>query len=271
MHAGQPVSPIFVGGVPRSGTTLVRVILDSHPEVFCGTELRAIHALANLWSTADGSARSLLADYYGVDADLLRRVFAQLILSFLEPAWRASGKRRIAEKTPSNLLVFPQLRLLFPDSPLIHVIRDGRDVVASRLERDKAAALAPIDAVDVAATRAREWVDAMSLRRRLLSEHGSSGRYLEIRYERLVNEPQRVLPELFEFIEERFDARVLDFHRIARNVSGTEEWSAETVSRPIFTSSAGRWRGSLSAAEAAAVMDVAGETLRELGYDHHER
>jgi hypothetical protein len=108
------------------------------------------------------------------------------------------------------------------------------------------------------------------LRRRLLSEQGSSGRYLEIRYERLVNEPRSVLPGLFEFIEERFDARVLDFHRIARNVSGTEEWSAETVSRPISTSSAGRWRGSLSAAEAAAVMEVAGETLRELGYDHHE-
>jgi hypothetical protein len=271
MSAGNSVSPIFIGGVPRSGTTLLRVILDSHPDVFCGTELRAVHALANLWSAADGSARPLLKEFYGIDAARLRQVFAQLILSFLEPAWRASGKRRIAEKTPSNLLVFPQLRLLFPDSPLVHVIRDGRDVVASRLDRDKAAARAPLDTVAVAATRAREWVDAMSLRRRLLSELGSSGRYLEIRYESLVNEPQRVLPALFEFIDERYDARVLDFHRIARNVSGTEEWSAEAVRRPIFTSSAGRWRESLSAAEAAAVTGVAGDALRELGYDLHER
>lgn len=266
MSERRLASPIFVSGVPRSGTTLVRVILDSHPRIFCGTELRVIHALANLWAAADGTARELLASYYSVDTMALRRVFADLILSFLEPSWQASGKPRVAEKTPSNLLVFTQLHLLFPESPLVHVIRDARDVVASRLERHRAAARAPVDGVALAALRAKEWVEAMALRRQLLSDDSIRSRYFEIRYERLVREPQPVLAALFQFLGESFDAAVLDFHRIARNVMGTEEWSAEAVGKPIFTSSIGGWQQKLNAAEVRAITDVAGDALHELGY-----
>ena len=260
-------NPIFVGGVPRSGTTLLRVILDSHPRILCGTELRAVQALANLWQSASQTAQPLLASAYGVDAERLRHLFAGLILSFIEPAWRASAKARVAEKTPSNFLVFPQLAVLFPESPRIHVIRDGRDVVASRLERDKAAARgAALDAVTLAATRAGEWVEAMNLRRIILGDAVLARTYFEIRYEQLIREPETVLRTLLEFLGEGFDPRVLEFHRVERNVSGTEEWSAEAVRRPLFATSQGRWEHDLSTAEQAAVMSVAGATLAELGY-----
>jgi protein-tyrosine sulfotransferase len=260
-------SPIFVGGVPRSGTTLLRVILDSHPRIFCGTELRAVQALAMLWQSASDTAQPLLSQAYATDPQRLRRIFGGLILSFLEPAWRASGKARVAEKTPSNFLAFPQLAVLFPQSPLIHVIRDGRDIVASRLERDRIAAQGkPLDTVALAAVHAREWVEAMALRRAILGNPQLSRCYYEIRYEKLISEPEPALTSLFEFIGERFDPCVLAFHRIERNVAGTEEWSAEAVKRPIFTTSAGRWKHSLSADEHDAVVRVAGGELVALGY-----
>src|SRR5262245_47634093 len=104
--------PIFIGGVPRSGTTLLRVILDTHPNIHCGTELRVVQALTNLWSAAERTGQPLLTTAYGIDDAGLERIFRDLILAFLEPAWRTSGKARIAEKTPWNLLVFPELRRL---------------------------------------------------------------------------------------------------------------------------------------------------------------
>ena len=260
-------NPIFVGGVPRSGTTLLRVILDSHPNIYCGTELRVVHALANLWSAANEppSARTL-KDFYGVDREATRKIFADLITSFLEPAWLTSGKPRVAEKTPSNLLAFKALRQLFPESPLIHVIRDGRDVVASRLERDRAVPTPGMGAAELAASRAQEWVEAMRLRGEILSDSQLASAYLEIRYESLVQMPQPTLEPVFAFVGEQFDARVLAFHEVERNVAGTEEWSADAVRRSIFTSSIGRWRTALSACELGAVMGVAAKPLEELGY-----
>jgi hypothetical protein len=260
-------NPIFIGGVPRSGTTLLRVILDSHPNIYCGTELRVVHALANLWSaTEEPQTAHTLRDDYGVDAEASRNIFANLISSFLTPAWVNSGKRRIAEKTPSNLLAFKALRKLFPDSPLIHVIRDARDVVASRLERDRTLPPQGIGPAELAATRAKEWVDAMQLRAEMLADPQLASAYLEVRYESLVQRPQLTLEPVFAFIGEPFDARVLEFHRVERNVAGTEEWSADAVRKSIFTSSIGRWREALTAMELHAVMSVAGRSLQQLGY-----
>lgn len=256
--------PIFIGGVPRSGTTLLRVILDSHSRIFCGTELRVVHALSALWQSAHSSAGDVLSRIYHLDEAQLRGVFAQLILSFLRPAWAASGKARVAEKTPANLLAFTQLNALFPYSPLIHVIRDLRDVVASRLERS--AGSDPGSRVRLAGEHAREWVEAMLLRRQLLGQVRLRQRYHEIRYEDLVARPQFVLEGLLAFIGERFEPGMLDFHRVQRNVSGSEEWSAAAVSRPIFADSMGRWRQHLSAEECAAVLQTGESLLLELGY-----
>ncbi|MBX5461882.1 MAG: sulfotransferase [Steroidobacteraceae bacterium] len=259
--------PIFVGGVPRSGTTLLRVILDTHPNISCGPELRVVPALANLWVAARTSGQPLLSQAYGVDEEQLRLIFADLIMAFLRPAWQASAKPRVAEKTPWNLTVFPHLRRLFPESPLIHVIRDGRDVVTSRLERDRAAAgSAPFDAVQVASVRAREWVQGMEIRKSILEDPELARRYHELRYEDLVRSPEEVLRGVFAFVGEPYDPAVLSFHRVPREVSGSEEWSAEAVRKPISEHSIGRWRERLEPAVRDVVMQIQSRTLRELGY-----
>jgi hypothetical protein len=262
-------NPIFIGGVPRSGTTLLRVILDTHPRIYCGTELRVVQALTNLWWSAEQRGRPLLEQAYSVDAEHLRRIFTDLVLSFLRPAWLASGKPRVAEKTPFNVLVFPQLGRLFPDAALVHIIRDVRDVVASRLERARATGASSAETVTLARERAEEWVRVMEIRSKMLADEQLSRSYFEIRYEELVHSPHVALEALFAFLGEHFYPDVLSFHRVARNVDGTEEWSAAAVRRPIFASSCGRWRQSLSIEELRAVLQVAGPTVESLGYDSH--
>src|SRR5690606_25819795 len=91
--------------------------------------------------------------------------------------------------------------------------------------------------------------------------------YFEIRYEDLVCNPHSALRDLFTFLGESFDPAVLDYHRVDRNVDGSEEWSAEGVRRPLFATSCGRWRKCLGAGELASVLQVAGPVLTELGYD----
>lgn len=256
-------SPIFVGGAPRSGTTLLRVILDTHPNIACGTEMRVIQGIAAFWSGAWQSSAAALTQGYGMEDAAFRATFRSLIASFLEPHWKKSGKPRIAEKTPSNVLAFRELHTLFPESPLIHIIRDGRDVVASRIERDLKTTPST-DPVALAGLRAREWADTMALAARYRSE--LKPRYFELRYEALVQTPEPVLRELFAFLGEPFDARVLDFHNIERNVDGTEEWSAEGVKKPIFQNSIGRYRDALTTPMLAAVHGNAGAMLNTLGY-----
>jgi len=262
-------NPIFIGGVPRSGTTLLRVILDSHPRIYCGPELRVVQALTNLWWSAQQRGQPLLEQAYLVDAEHLRRTFADLVLSFLRPAWLASGKPRVAEKTPFNVLVFPELGRLFPGAALVHIIRDVRDVVASRLERARATGASSAETVALARERAEEWVSAMKIREKMLADAQLSRSYFEVRYEELVHVPHESLKGLFAFLGEVFYPGVLDFHRVQRNVDGSEEWSAAAVRRPIFASSCGRWRQSLSAEELGAVLNVAGPTVELLGYVAH--
>ncbi len=262
----QAGNPIFIGGVPRSGTTLLRVMFDSHPEICCGTELRAVPALASLYTGFAHSSAPLATSAYGLDAEAMRRVFAELIVSLLRPAWQASGKPRVAEKTPWNLLAFPELRQLFPSSPLVHVIRDCRDVVASRLEQDRRTLGAKFDGIALARQRATEWARAMQLRRELLGDPALARGYREVRYEALVTNPEATLIPVFRFLGVRFDPAVLEFHRIARDVDGSEEWSAGAVRRPVFASSVGRWRECLGRRELDAVMQAAGHELLELGY-----
>ena len=123
---------IVVGGSPRSGTTLVRRILDRHPSICCGPEM-------NLFVPAQFQFDALSA-LSGISADELRTIFeaspsqAAMIDAFANRYRTLRGKPRWAEKTPLNVLHFDWVMEHFPDVRLVHMIRDGRDVVCSAVE-----------------------------------------------------------------------------------------------------------------------------------------
>lgn len=122
-------TPIFIGGAGRSGTTLLRVILDSHPRITCGPELRVTPTLAYLWE--EYNQRIDVLENYGMTAESNCKTFQNLYFALVSRYLNTSHKERIAEKTQGNCKVFQQLSQIFPNSPLIHIIRDGRGVVAS--------------------------------------------------------------------------------------------------------------------------------------------
>jgi hypothetical protein len=131
--ASQLSRLIFVGGSPRSGTTLVQRILDCHPQIYGGPEFDFVPPIADLFQEMRKSIRSGRIDAF-VDEKSLVQAFRCLLVALLSPKLQAEEVSYLSEKTPSNVLAFSWLEECAPEAKKILVIRDPRDVVSSMLE-----------------------------------------------------------------------------------------------------------------------------------------
>ena len=131
--ASQLSRLIFVGGSPRSGTTLVQRILDCHPDIYGGPEFDFVPPIVDLFQDMRTSIRSGRIDAI-LDEKGLVDAFRCLLVALLLPKLQAEGVSYLSEKTPSNVLAFAWLEECAPEAKKILVFRDPRDVVNSMLE-----------------------------------------------------------------------------------------------------------------------------------------
>ncbi len=253
----SPERHIVIGGTPRSGTTLVRRILDRHPALCCGPETSIL--------LPGGMRLEQVASAYRMPIEELRGMMAgsvsqgAFVDAFGSRYREVRGRARWAEKTPLNVLCFDWVLERFPEARLIHVVRDGRDVVCSmRQHPDRRW----VDGVEVRELRpqpvdayARRWVRDTQAG---IARRGDP-RYLEVRYEELVADPERVMRGLLEALGEPWVPEVL----VDRTPSGGKR--AHAGSR-ITTGSVGRWRQDLTVDERRRVQAIGGTLLGELGY-----
>lgn len=257
-------APIFIGGAARSGTTLLRVLLDSHPRIACGPELKIIPDWLQQWQHDIKSFGDYAAENLRMDRGVLDDAYRAKLSRLFDWVRERSGKARIAEKTPHNVIYFGHLDQLFPASPLIHVIRDGRDVVASLLGMDWYYPDGQrVPYTQNVAAAVQYWADAVGAG--LTARRHLGSKVLEVRYERLVRHLEREMRRVLAHLGEPWDEAVLHHHRYPHDLAG--ETSAGQVSRPVPTTSVGRWRSVLSDADLATIRDKAGRRLAELGYD----
>jgi len=260
--------PIIVGGASRSGTTLMRVLLDSHPDICCGPEIKILKQVATLWrEIGSGPLLDALADYDLSPADVNER-FAAFAHSFVRPLQERSGARRWAEKTPTNLQDMDFFLSVFPQSRFIHVIRDGRDVCCSLMGVDwlDAATGEKVWYTRDVKSAALYWKTCITEGRTFVSSHPMfQTRYAEVRYEALVTHTEKILRQLMAFCGEPFDDRMLRHAEVDHRWGQLEE-SAEQPRKPVHTASIGRWQTDLTAEDRAAFKTVAGDLLIQLGY-----
>ncbi len=255
----SPEAHIVIGGTPRSGTTLIRRTLDRHPAICCGPESSIF---------LPGAIRpGPVAAGFGLPEEELRRMLADspsqgaFVDAFAARYRAARGRRRWAEKTPLNVRHIPWILARFPEARFIHVVRDGRDVVCSMREHPD-----------------RRWVDGQWVKvHRPLSvaqyaerwvadtqagaAHRGDPRYLEVRYEDLVQDPAAVIRGLLMDLGEDFDAAIL----VDPDADpGSDE--RHHAGSAISTRSMGRWRTDLTPDEQQTVVGIAGPTLTRLGY-----
>jgi hypothetical protein len=124
---------IFVGGSPRSGTTLIQRILDCHPEIYGGPEFDFVPSIVDLFQNMRNSIRSGRIDAF-LNEKGLAHAFRSFLIALLSPKLQAEEVSYLSEKTPSNVLAFPWLEECVPESKKILVLRDPRDVIDSMLE-----------------------------------------------------------------------------------------------------------------------------------------
>ncbi len=283
-----PPAP-FVCGVTRSGTTLLRLMLDSHPEVAIPGETHWVPKLIKSFERSKQSgedAANLVIDHkrwgdFHLDAVELREKIVALdpvtaadaIRTFYMTYAEREGKTRYGDKTPGYVKEMRRIQRVLPEARFVHIIRDGRDVSLSHLRMNWGP--------ESYAESARLWRNRIRKARKMAPD---VNHYMEVRFEDLVGDTEGVLRRVCDFIELDFDPVMLDYHeraegRLAEKArdlprKNRPDQPAETrleshrlAKEPPRSDRIDMWRERMSPEEVAEYEAVAGDMLVTLGYE----
>ena len=256
--------PIFIIGFPRSGTTLVEQTLTAHPAIEAGDELPFIgdlvgmmprmlnspltypEALAELWMGDQREGLDNLRDYY------LQRARQFGVMN--------PEKRWFTDKMPLNETHLGLIALLFPQSPIIHVVRHPFDILLSVFSNQLTHGFYCSYALETAAKHYALIGDLIAHYRTEMAL-----RYLAVRYEDVVTNQEASVRRMLDWIGEPFDERCLNFtenKRYARTASYAQ------VTQPLYDRSRYRFRHYLKHLE--PVMPILEPVIRRMGYPIEE-
>jgi Tfp pilus assembly protein PilF len=208
--------PVFIVGMPRSGTSLVEQLAASHSQIHGAGELRKIQTLSAALARGDGSVRDI----------------AQAHLAWLENV--GGGAKRVIDKLPDNILFLDTVAAVFSGAKVIFCVRDARDVSLScYFQLFSSGNEFSYNLVDCGrrelqiARLMRHWQKSLPLA------------MLTVSYESLVESPEVESRRIVDFLEVAWEPGVLDFHRTNRTVVTASRWQ---VRQPLYNRAVGRWK-----------------------------
>ena len=259
-------APCFMIGVYRSGTTLLRYILDSHSKIAVPPETNFLHSVADIWHS-EWIRKGLQG--VGVDeAGLIVRL-REFASSILDDYAVAKGKTRWIDKTPSYIDILDFIDLLFgKECRYIMLYRHGLDVansIATMHERDVLAGPAKRYADEYRQSPrlafAHYWVDQCE--EMLAFESAHSSQCYRIYYERYATEPEKYLPPLFDFLGEPWEPEVLNFNKKQHDFGLQDSRILETRGFKPSMGNYSKW----DANEIGSAKEVTADTMIKLGYE----
>lgn len=256
---------IFIGGVPRSGTTLMRAMLDAHPEVRCGQETRVIPRILQMRSHwLKSQKESLRLEEAGLSKQVLDSAIAAFCLEII--ARHGDPAPRLCNKDPLTLKSATYLAELFPNAKFIFMLRDGRATVHSIISRK-----VTITGFDLTSYRQclSKWNSAVQVMHGQCREVGSR-RCLMVPYEQLVLHPRMWMRRVLEFLDVPWNESVLHHEELINKPGGVSlskvERSSDQVIKPVNLEALSKWVGQIPEDVVRDMADIA-PMLSVLGYD----
>jgi len=270
-------APVFVGGAHRSGTTMLRLMLNNHPDLSVPNETDFIAAFyqkhAEYGDLRDHRNSSRLLDaiadrplvklgglIFDREAILAKPIkdYATLVDSIFATYAERRNKTRWGDKTPSNVLEMGTLWRLFPDCRFLHIVRDGRDVALSNRTL--------VWGIPSLPRMAHDWRWRVFIGRKVGEVLGDS--YFEVRYEDLVLHPESTLRKICQFLDVQFSPQMLEYHRSGRYELPNKSlrWHQNSVRAPD-PALVGQWKQKMSISDRTIFEELAGDALKTFGYE----
>lgn len=276
-------TPLFIVGFQRSGTTLLRLMLNAHPEIAIP------HDSAELWfDYRDKAVRQYdeLSDKRHVIrmvddllaeprikawqtelprdqllAEPLPDSFPAVMRRFHEVFARSHGKLLWGDKNTGTLVALDVLNRDFPDCRIVHLVRDGRDCALSHLSKEY------IYGYENVLRAAVEWREQTSLCHKM-GAMLPPARFLESRYEDLVLTPEVELKRICAFLEVAYAPQMMRYHEyVDENVPADKRGLWPLLDQPPLASNVFKWKTKMSAKDRAVFERNAGDLLQALGYE----
>lgn len=273
--------PFFIVGCPRSGTTLLQTLLDAHPHIAIPPEshlfvrFTAMMQCEALFETENGEktfVKALLRDGWiklfqlQIEPDEFlnrlggpKRTPREMIFLLFRLYAEKQGKLRWGEKTPAHVFYLAQIKKLFPEAKIIHLVRDGRDVVESH----QRTFVGPksIDRI------AKRWKNSIVAFCRF-KETCQPSDYIEVQYEDLVSQPEDIVNQVLTFLGEEpmpLDYRLPDTR--LKSFYLKNHFIHSSLSEMIAASKVGIYKKKLRQREIDIFESIAGECLSLYGYE----
>eukprot|EP00096_Caligus_rogercresseyi_P008158 TRINITY_DN2655_c0_g3_i1.p1 TRINITY_DN2655_c0_g3~~TRINITY_DN2655_c0_g3_i1.p1 ORF type:complete len:363 (+),score=125.86 TRINITY_DN2655_c0_g3_i1:582-1670(+) len=256
---------IFIGGVPRSGTTLMRAMLDAHPSVRCGEETRVVPRILQMrshWMKSQKESTRL--EEAGLGGDVLDSAISSFILEVV--ARHGEPSERLCNKDPFTLRSGVYIRSLFPNSKFLFMVRDGRATVHSIITRQ-----VTITGFDLKSYRQslQKWNSAISAMNTQCEELGRESCMI-VKYEELVLHPRKMMERISSFLDLNWVEDVLHHEKQINKPHGISlskvERSSDQVVKPVNLEALSKWVGNIPE-DVLQDMDEVAPMLRHFGYD----
>lgn len=276
MSQGTALTPFFIFGSPRSGTSLLSRMIDSHEQLVVPNE-SLIFKMFSSFIDCYGDL-SLLEN----QAVLLRDILATRVIGYWQPkpvfesvlnlikrpsfggviealiCSRALEKdlKAWGEKSPGHVFYWNEIKREFPEAKVIHIVRDGRDVASSIIN----ARMGP----KTYYAAAQMWRDYLA-RIETIKQDCAEEQFIEVRYESLLADPKGNLQKICDLLGVTYSDSMLNFFEKDTNYR-TDKTNLENLRKPLMADNQEKWRKNLSAEDLQEFETVAGDFLSRFGY-----
>lgn len=272
--------PFFIVGMPRSGTSLLRLCLNAHPLLGAPDET---HYFNRFWRrekndeklTANRQRGLKLAEKFlahtrvmmnDFDEEDLKAIHQKIIQSpqithpvifeaMMHYYIQKVGKQTWGEKTPAHLFFIDPIKKYYPQAKIIHIVRDPRDVSLSWINSSFNRGNTVYHAL--------RWRISMATGKKLSEKYKND--YLEIKYEELLTQPEETLKKVCTFINVTYDPKMKDSHQF--NQRYDQHKNHHKLTQPIQTSNYNKWKKKMSPQDARVFDVIIGQTLVDKGYE----